>query len=192
MAKSVREKKVRNHIPNDLAFSILSKLPLKSFKRFECVCKPWTLLFENSCFRTNFISIPHSDYTNTYVLLYEVVAHDYSIHCSSYLLSGDRYENQVKLDFPYPIQEENSFFDFNTCYYCGCDPVTGTICLIQGYSLVLWNPTTNEYKVIPPSSLESVPPYPELASNDIHGFCYDYIIDDFKIIRYMKFTTISD
>lgn len=98
MAKSVSEKKVRNHIPNDLAFSILSKLPLKSFKRFECVCKPWALLFENSCSALIFLSIPHFDYNDTSVLLYEVeceiVPSDYygpefSIHCSSYLLSGD-------------------------------------------------------------------------------------------------------
>ena len=101
-----------------------------------------------------------------------------------------RYENQVKLDFPNPIQEENSFFDFNTCDYYGCDPVTGTICLM-GYPLVLWNPTTNEYKVIPTSSLEVVPPYRELASKDPHGFGYDNIKDDFKIIWYMRFTAIS-
>jgi molecular chaperone HtpG len=37
--------KVSNHIPEDLAFSILSKLPLKSLKRFGCVRKSWTLLF---------------------------------------------------------------------------------------------------------------------------------------------------
>ncbi|TKY47513.1 Heat shock protein 83 [Spatholobus suberectus] len=38
--------KLRNHLPDDLALSILSKLPLKSLKRFGCVCKSWALLFE--------------------------------------------------------------------------------------------------------------------------------------------------
>lgn len=40
--------KVSNqNIPDDLAFSIMSKLPLKSLKPFGCCCKSWRLLFEN-------------------------------------------------------------------------------------------------------------------------------------------------
>jgi len=37
--------KVSNNISEDLAFSILSKLPLKSLKWFGCVQKSWALLF---------------------------------------------------------------------------------------------------------------------------------------------------
>jgi len=191
-AKSVGEKKVRNHIPNDLAISLLSKLPLKSLKRFECVSKTRALLFENPQFRTNFISIPHSYYEDASHLLFEVVeSHDYSPHCSFYSLFGEKYENQVKLDFPNPFQEENPFFDFYTCHFYGCDTITGTLCLTQGKPLVLWNPATQEFKVIPHSPIESVPPYRELTMMDIHGFGYDHIKEDLKIIRYMQFTPIS-
>lgn len=42
--------KVRNHIHDDIAFSILSKLPLKSLKRFEYVRKSWSQLLENPQF----------------------------------------------------------------------------------------------------------------------------------------------
>jgi len=101
MAKSVSEKKVRNHIPNDLTFYILLKLSLKSLKRFGCVCKTWAFLFENPHFRSNFISIPHS--YDTSILLYEVEeSNDYSR--SFYLLFGVRHENRVKLDFPNQLQ----------------------------------------------------------------------------------------
>jgi molecular chaperone HtpG len=48
------DKVSNNHIPDDIAFSILSKLPLKSFKRFECVQKSWSLLFKKHQFRTMF------------------------------------------------------------------------------------------------------------------------------------------
>lgn len=37
--------KVSIDIPNDLSFSILLKLSVKTLKHFECVCKSWTLLF---------------------------------------------------------------------------------------------------------------------------------------------------
>jgi hypothetical protein len=39
---------VRNYLHHDIVICILSKLPLKSFKRFECVCKSWAtrLLFQ--------------------------------------------------------------------------------------------------------------------------------------------------
>lgn len=182
MAKSVSEKRVRNHIPSDLIFYILVKLSLKSLKRFGCVCKTWALLFENPHFCSNFIYIPHS--YDTSLLLYEVEeSHDYSR--SFYSLSGARHENRVKLDFPNQYQEENPFIDFY-----GCDTITGTIFLTQGNTLVLWNPATHEFKTIPPSPVESLPPYREVSIG-LHGFGYDHIKEDFKIIRYIQFTSIS-
>ncbi|XP_068503575.1 heat shock protein 83-like [Phaseolus vulgaris] len=42
--------KLGNHLPDDLAFSILFKLPLKSLKRYGCLHKSWALLLENSNF----------------------------------------------------------------------------------------------------------------------------------------------
>ncbi|XP_058774863.1 F-box/LRR-repeat/kelch-repeat protein At2g27520-like [Vicia villosa] len=35
------------YIPNDAVLSILSKLSLKSFKRFQSICKSWSLLFDD-------------------------------------------------------------------------------------------------------------------------------------------------
>jgi molecular chaperone HtpG len=42
------------YIPDDIAFSILSKLPFKSIKQFECVHKAWSLLSENPHFMNMF------------------------------------------------------------------------------------------------------------------------------------------
>jgi len=65
--------KLRNHLPDHLAFSILFKLPLKSLKRYGCLHKSWALLLENSnfikLFRINFISNQHSYYEDTSLLL---------------------------------------------------------------------------------------------------------------------------
>lgn len=103
--------KVSNqNIPYDLAFSIMSKLPLKSLKPFGCCCKSWRLLFENprfmSIYRNNFIFnyCCSYDYNETSVLLQHLepfVSDDsYSV---SYWISGERFENKVKLDRPPPF-----------------------------------------------------------------------------------------
>jgi hypothetical protein len=88
-----RSTKVRNYIPDDLALCIVSKLPLKSLKRFGCVRKSWSLLFDNdhfmNMFRNNFISYHHSYYDDTSLML--------STLTDFYSLSGDNFENIVKL-----------------------------------------------------------------------------------------------
>ncbi|CAJ2666480.1 unnamed protein product [Trifolium pratense] len=186
---SLRSEKVRNHIPNDLAFSVLSKLPLKSLKRFGCVCQTWALLFENphfmSKFRTNFISHCHSHYIDTSLLVYEVIRYDdYTENFSFYSLSGKRYENRVKLDFPCPFQVENPRY-----YFFYCDTITGTVCLKLRNTIVLWKPTTHEFKFIPSSPVESVSPYRE-SQVFCHGFGYDHIRDDIKIITFTAFAPL--
>ncbi|CAJ2655246.1 unnamed protein product [Trifolium pratense] len=190
MVDKSRTGKVMNHIPDDLAFCVLSKLPLKSLKRFGCVCQTWSLLFENSHFmskfRTNFISHCHSDYIDTSLLLYQIIqSHDHTQYCSFYSLSGNRYENRVKLDFPNPFQVENPRF-----YFFYCDTITGTICLKFENTIVLWKPTTHEFKVIPPSPVQSGSPYRE-SQVFCHGFGYDPIRDDIKIITFTTFEKID-
>jgi molecular chaperone HtpG len=192
MAKSLTTEKVSNHIPEDLAFSVLSKLPLKSLKRFGCVSKTWSLLFQIpnflSKFRNNCISIPHSYYNDTSLLLHQVVYnnHDNIPVFSLHSLFGERFENRFKLDFPNPFQQENPSF-----YILGSGSITGILCLYQRNKVVLWNPTTDEFKVIPPSSAESVATYWS-AIAQLHGFGYDHVTDDYKIIRYVCYFERTD
>ncbi|RHN52903.1 putative F-box domain-containing protein [Medicago truncatula] len=84
-----------NYIPDDIAFSILSKLPLKSFKRFECVRKSWSLLSENThfmnMFRNNFLSSSNSRYDGASLFLKVPTWPDMSEIQVLYNLSGDRY-----------------------------------------------------------------------------------------------------
>ncbi|XP_045830825.1 F-box/kelch-repeat protein At3g06240-like [Trifolium pratense] len=175
----IREK-VRNYIYDDLIFSILSKLPLKSLKRFGCVSKPWSLLFENnnfmSIFRNNFISNHHSCYEDTSLLL---PIGDKVFH-SPY---SDRFENMVELDLPNSFQEENPNFGI-----LDSGSITGILCLYSQNNdrIVFWNPTTKEFKVIPPSPLESVPPYQQFLIY-LHGFGYDHVRDDYKLLRHVSY-----
>ncbi|GAU17612.1 hypothetical protein TSUD_254870 [Trifolium subterraneum] len=59
------------------------------------------------------------------------------------------------------------------------------------FQAVLWNPATAEYMVIPLRPCESVPPYRDPIFL-FHGFGYDHVIDDYKLIRYMTFYHLTD
>jgi len=107
---------VSNHIPDDIVFYIISKLPDKSLKRFECVCKSWSLLSDNrdfmTMYRNYFLSKDHSFYDDTSLLLHQSQTIGLTITCypggmfptkfkyDLYSLSGERFENKVKLDWP--------------------------------------------------------------------------------------------
>jgi molecular chaperone HtpG len=190
--------KVNNnpHIPDDFSFSILSKLPLKSLKRFGCVCKPWSLLFKNPHFmnmlRKHFLSNNHHSNSGvTFLLLQKEEPH---VLDKFYLLSNDKFENRVKLDLPPPIHGVDGIV-----YFLSSSSINGILCLGQDASrgmvsifrVVLWNPATAEYMVIPPSPDEYVPPYRD-PSFMFHGFGYDHVRDDYKLIRYISFFNVTD
>jgi molecular chaperone HtpG len=170
------------HIPDDVSFSILSKLPLKSLKRFTCVKKSWSLLLQNphfmNMFRTNLLVSKHDeDDDNMCLLLKEMKGHEN--HDSLCTLSGKSFENRVRLDWPPPLRGVDSFIRI----WCTAS-VNGILCLSQGFldpiTIVLWNPASGEYKVVP----RSRGPYPNVEYNTYpFSFGYDRVRDDYKVIR---------
>jgi molecular chaperone HtpG len=173
-------KKVRSYIPDDIILFILSKLPLKSLRRFACVCKSWALLFQNTYFMTLYINNLMSSgnhYDDTYLVLNHNELPMDEHHCEFYWLSGDRFENKVKIDWPTPFQENNT-----NIYILGSVSINGILCLKQGHGkqLVLWNPTTREFNIIPQSPLELVPPH-RIPCYNLHGFGYDHVANEMTI-----------
>ncbi|XP_058782099.1 F-box/kelch-repeat protein At3g06240-like [Vicia villosa] len=177
------EKKVSssNFINDDLSFNILSKLPLKSLKRFGCVSKSWSLLFENhyfmTIFRSNFISNHQSLYNDTSLLL-RVTGREFHI-----LSDNDDFEFENTVDLPNPFQEEDPFFKI-----LDSGSITGILCLYrdQEVPIVFWNPSIQQFKVIPPSPGESVPRY-QMFLSIINGFGYDHVSDDYKLIKHIYY-----
>lgn len=175
--------KVRNYIPNDLVFSIMLNLPLKSLNRFKCVHKSWAILFENSYFmdmyRTNFIS--NNSYCDDTCLLLKQTLLDFENHSLLYLFSGEGFDNKVKIEWPPPFQEDDC--DINILG----SGINGIICLYAeciSSKIVLWNPAIQEFKVI---HSNHVPPYVSFVDT-LHGFGYDYVRDDYNVIRYVEFS----
>ncbi|CAJ2633590.1 unnamed protein product [Trifolium pratense] len=197
--------KFSNHIPDDIVFSILSKLPLKSLKRFGCISKSWSLLFDDNCFmtmfRNNLLTKDHPYYDYTSVLIQTKTRGGGGL----YSLSSD---NIVELDWPNPFrcpiqeednhppssssseeeEEEGSQDNPPVTRFCIVGPVSinGTLCLDNKNSnaeLFLWNPTTNEFKFIPSSPILSAPYYHVWPTQTQVG--YDHLKDDYKVIRSM-------
>ncbi|CAJ2634138.1 unnamed protein product [Trifolium pratense] len=180
-----KRKRVRNYISDDITFFILSKLPLKSLKRFECVCKSWALLFQNNYFLTmyhnNLMMSSSNCYDDTYLVLHAEPKNDYYISSEFYLLSGERLKNRVKIDWPPPFQEYDS-----EIFILGSLSINGILCLKQKFDphLVLWNPATCEFKVVPLSPFNSTPPL-RTPYYVLHGFGYDSVTDDYKVIQFV-------
>jgi len=181
-----------NHILDDFVFSILSNLPLKSLKRFGCVRRSWALLFENSHFmnllRNNFICNYQSYYDDTCLLLNLSPLYQNHYNSSLFSISGERFQNMKKLYWPSQIQEEGIGI-------LGSSSINGILCLYvkdRRQLMCLWNPTINEFKVIPPSPFENAPYYIYIGIN-YHRFGYDCVRDDYKVtIRYVIFQAISN
>jgi len=182
----------QSHIPNDLFFSVLSKLPIKSLKRFGCVRKSWSLLFDNSYFmtmyRNNLLTKDHPYYHDVSFLLHQAfIPFDGYVHDETfdlYSVSGERFENRVKLDWPRvnldPIDlEYDSGFNI-----LGSGSVHGTLCLFcaSRVNILLWNPCSKEFKLIPPSPFDSHPNCYVFV--DHHAFGYDFVNNDYKVMRH--------
>ena len=63
-------------------------------------------------------------------------------------------------------------------------------------SVVLWNPATEQFKPIPQSLVESKPYDANVlvsysTFSNLHGYGYDGVIDDYKIIPYVMFKITS-
>ncbi|QCD78441.1 molecular chaperone HtpG [Vigna unguiculata] len=65
--------------------------------------------------------------------------------------------------------------------------INGIICIYShvGETMYLWNPTNNEFKVIPPSPFEPLQ-YGIPLDRKCQGFGYDSVKDDYKVIKHVS------
>jgi F-box interacting protein len=108
-----------------------------------------------------------------------------------YYFSGEKFENKVKLNWSNSFKQNG----IRNTRVSGFDSVNGMLCLYNGRTgfVVLWNPTTRTIKHLPPSDAQliewamSMPL--EIAGHHVdycvHGFGYDHVINDYKVIWYV-------
>lgn len=172
---------------------------LNLLKRFECVRKSWSFLFENTHFM-NMVRDSPFHYHNASLLLHRKTSMSklYSFY--------ERFENRAKLNLPNPFQEgiETLYrlHHFNILNLGGINDFICVNCHLiddnfkHDVRVALWNPTTDEFKVIPHSSAK-FQPFVANVSDDVinfhsvghaHGFGYDSVTNDYKMISYVMFS----
>jgi F-box interacting protein len=96
--------------------------------------------------------------------------------------TGDKFEKEIKLDPPPPFRIHQN----DACICILSSAVDGILSIYEWISdtkVVLWNPATNEVYAVPPSLPECLPNV--RVYFDLHGFGYDNVSDDYKVIRFV-------
>jgi F-box interacting protein len=123
------------------------------------------------------ISKYHSLYDGASLLLNhrESTDREWKLH----LLSGERFENKLQLNWPHPFNRN-----------CGYNPyilgsaVNGILCIYDKKhqsNIVLWNPATEQFNDVPENKSRGYHEF-EIDYNN-YGFGYDDVKDDYKIIQ---------
>uniref|UniRef100_A0A5B7BHI8 Putative F-box protein CPR30-like n=1 Tax=Davidia involucrata TaxID=16924 RepID=A0A5B7BHI8_DAVIN len=166
-------------LPCEIVYNILSRLPVKSLMRFQCICKPWHAVISDPEFaKTHFSLNPRqrllcSDSSGSFYSI------DYESSCPAYSRKYSREERilfQLKNDDSIDC-EERIFFPLKK------DPKTQVLCSCNGLVLLrlhddkkyaLWNPSTRAYK-------EFLCPY-DIYFFSLWGLCYDSSNHDYKVV----------
>ncbi|KAH7859259.1 hypothetical protein Vadar_033760 [Vaccinium darrowii] len=154
------------HLPHEILFDILSRLPVKPLCRFKSVSKPWLALITNPCFIKSQLNHQYTRGNHTQKLI---------VAASKGYGASETSQSVYSVDFKvpdYPLTElevpcksgVRILGSFN-----------GVILLRIRHELCLWNPSIRTYRKF------SQPKCPNGART--YGLCYDYVSDDFKVVR---------
>ncbi|XP_065859403.1 F-box/kelch-repeat protein At3g06240-like [Euphorbia lathyris] len=162
-----------DYIPDHLIADILSKLPSKSLLRFKTICKAWYSLISDPLF-INLHSKQASQ--NPKILLsttgFQIQILDYeSSSFDDSCLSGP-------INVPEKLCLHDTEIIGSSC---------GLVCLDTdcfGKSFCIWNPSTRECRKIPSLYVNSNNCY-------LHGFGYDLVTNDFKLVISMDAFTYN-
>ncbi|GAA0166616.1 hypothetical protein LIER_21735 [Lithospermum erythrorhizon] len=181
MSKLIKSTRV---LPEDIVVDILVQLPIKSITRFKCVCKSWYNLIQSP----NFISM-HFNYTDNIVLIKHAHVVNSNGHIPKYLSVFSFHSNDKSLTTLAPILEI-PHFDAHLSEVLG--PCNGIICITDYSRIVLCNPATREFKLLPPSSYRSSDQI--LCCNKGTGFGVDSdsVDCDFKVVRILRILDKND
>ncbi|GAU51155.1 hypothetical protein TSUD_369620 [Trifolium subterraneum] len=134
-------------------------------------------------FCNNLISNSHPLYDDATLVLNQFLGpYDWNV----YLLSGDKFQNKVKLDLPHSFHIPG--FGFTPIRVLG-SAINGVFYIYDTDDLgtaLLWNPATDQTIVIPPGLAEFKPEF--ITEVFAHGFGYDHVSDDYKVIQLVHYT----
>ncbi|XP_021734128.1 F-box protein CPR30-like [Chenopodium quinoa] len=178
--------KFGSYLPEDLITEILLRSPVKSLVRFKSMCKDWSSIITNP----NFTKTQFHHSSRYYLSLSHVIfQHDNSIFILHLDLNDIPYKKtnqQIKgkfVPFSSNFIKKTTKAIRNIHVFGSCN---GILFVYINNTMYLWNPTTDEYRVIPS------PPNLDLSSEKVWlaGFGYASTIDDYKIVLVIKYISV--
>ncbi|KAK4271140.1 hypothetical protein QN277_019877 [Acacia crassicarpa] len=171
-------------LPQEIIRDILTRLPVKSLIRFQCVCRYWRDLYRDPSFITDHLH--HSNRQNPCILFqrYRSYDNEYDNHSDLYSLGSDM---QVQRFQNPPLIEH-----LNHGEIVGSSD--GLLCVqtnrlhYRHHSLLLWNPAIKEVKLVPETDFcRGFYPYVNPYGYNSIGFGFCPSLNDYKIvIPYVK------
>ncbi|KAJ0789217.1 putative F-box domain, galactose oxidase/kelch, beta-propeller, F-box associated interaction [Helianthus annuus] len=149
----------KHHLPEEIIIDIFVRLPTKPLLRFRCLSKRWNRLisyhFTKSRSRRRMILLPSDP----------LQAIDNTIQ------GGLTPVHQMTSKFP------SSSKNIGSKHVTIVGTFNGIV-LLALKDMILYNPLTGAFKIVPSSPLKASHRYP-----DAYGFCYGTAPDDLKIVR---------
>ena len=166
-------------LPDDLIVEILARLPVKSLKRFSCVCKSWYDIIKDPVFIAKHLDQTRFyDYESKNFLISDFLAFSFLMLSSSGTSTETPPNNNNGT--VWTRIHITGFEDFPLVYGI-CD---GIVCL-HSYSdgVALWNPATRETKSIPRTTMRNW----RYKRDTImyFAFGYDPKTGDYKIVKFV-------
>ena len=172
------QRRTKHDLPDEIVLEILARLPVKSLLRFRCVCKTWYSFITNPNFiSTHLLCYNHDDgyvihmpKTNFFMVLF------HRPHCQICMVASDRtFETMSKFRIPFTIESgyPNLVGSCNGIL-CFSDFVTS-----MSNDVYLWNPSIRKFKRLPNTCLNQTQ-----VLNVAHGFGYDSLNNDYKVVRF--------
>ncbi|XP_054778170.1 F-box/kelch-repeat protein At3g23880-like [Prosopis cineraria] len=157
-------------LPEEIIRNILTRLPVKSLIRFQCVCKHWKKLIKTDSAIAEHLH--HSTNENPLLLLQS------DFRCDPLHLFMLNNEMQVL-----EIQSSPVVDSLRYARIVGCS--NGLLCVSTGYgaplpflpSLFLWNPATREIRQVPRIMHDDID-----SNYDLFAFGFSPIVNDYKIV----------
>ncbi|KAL3509064.1 hypothetical protein ACH5RR_028465 [Cinchona calisaya] len=157
-------------LPDEINYEILSRLPVKSLLRFQCVSKSWLSIISSPHFIKSHLNFVSSSTDNQRILLLFIRYDNQIVNCSVNCLLYQQPIDAIPTNFPtFALRGE---FAIMGC----CDGMMICSSLIKR-CYFLWNPSTRKSKELPNLGIESENKYDVFL-----GLGYDETTDDYKVV----------
>nr|AIK66496.1 S3-locus F-box type-3 protein [Petunia integrifolia subsp. inflata] len=166
-------------LPIYVVINILFRLPVKSLTRFKCVTKSWYSLIQSADFINHHLNRATAIKDEFILFKRSFKEQEGFRNVMSFLVGG---VGEDDLD---PISPDVDVPYLSTSYSCICHQLTGPchglILLTDSTNLVLLNPATRNYRLLPPSPFGIQRGFYRSVAGV--GFGYDSVHKTYKVVR---------